>query len=178
MKVAEIADVSSEAVQNEVKKAFKRRIGRQKKKEERESLRPGRNIQPADRNIRYENTRSAIAEEGVVRLLLLDPVLFRETDELTAEDFTSPFLKKTFEMICRRYAESRELPIASIMAELDPPEASQLTVIMQKPEELSSGKTAIRDYIEKIKTEKMKKTARENLLSVSEIYREKKGYGG
>jgi replicative DNA helicase len=113
-----------------------------------------------------------------VRLLLLDPVLFQEAEDLTAEDFTSPFLKKTFEMISRRYKEGREVPIASIMAELEPPEASQLTVIMQKPETLASGKTAIRDYIEKIKTEKMKNNARENLLSITEKYRERKGYGG
>ena len=47
----------------EVNKAFKRRIAREKKKQEKIDLAPAQNLQPKSRSIRYDNMKSAMAEE-------------------------------------------------------------------------------------------------------------------
>ena len=40
------------------------------------------------------------------------------------------------------------------------------------------GEKALADYIEKIRTENLKKTSKDNLRAIAEMYKEKKGYGG
>lgn len=40
--------------------------------------------------MRYDNIRSARAEEGVLRLILLDSSLLEETEGLTGSEFSSP----------------------------------------------------------------------------------------
>ena len=72
---AQAAGVSPEAMAQEVKKAFARRVRKQQKQQERRDLTPAVQLQPKQRGLRYENIRSARAEEGVIRLLLLDPAL-------------------------------------------------------------------------------------------------------
>ena len=74
----------------EVKKAFQQRLRKEKKKQERRDLAPAVNQQPQTRELRYENIRSALAEEGVIRLLLLDPGLAGEMSGLTGKEFSSP----------------------------------------------------------------------------------------
>lgn len=87
---AETAGVSPEAVAQEVKKAFQRRLRKEQKQQERRDLTPAIQFQPRARGLRYENIRSARAEEGVLRLLLIDPSLHRELTQLRPEEFSSP----------------------------------------------------------------------------------------
>jgi DNA primase len=180
IKVSEAAGISAEAVKNEIKKAFSRRMSKAKKKQERENLSPSAKIQPADRAMRYENVYSAAAEEGVIRLLVMDPTLFRvaESFGLTEEDFTSPFLKKTYGLLVKRRNEDAEISPAALTAVMENAEASQFSVVIQKPESLPNGEKAMRDYIEKIRTERLKKNAKADPLAVLQKYREKTGYGG
>ena len=62
---AQTAGVSPETMALEVKKAFQQRLRKEKKKQERRDLAPAVNQQPQTRELRYENIRSALAEEGV-----------------------------------------------------------------------------------------------------------------
>lgn len=71
-RVAEWAGVSAEAIAQEVKKELRRRIFQEKKKKERRDLTPAAQLQPRERSLRYDNIRSARAEEGIIRLMLLD----------------------------------------------------------------------------------------------------------
>lgn len=177
-RVAEIAGVSMDAVKTEVKRAYARRAAAQKKRKERENMRPAIASQPKERSLRYENISSASAEEGVVRLLVADPTLIKMTESLNLDDFSSPFLRKTYEIIKSRYNDNRSVNLAVLSAELDSDEASRLTLIMQKPEDMAGREKAMSDYIEKIKTEKLKNTAKDDLLAVRDRLKEKKGYGG
>ena len=178
VRAAEYAGISPEAVRNEVNKAFKRRIAAARKRQEREETRPLTAAQPKDREIRYENVRSAVAEEGVIRLLMLEPSLIKHTSALKPEDFSSPFLRKLYEIVSEKAKDGNTVSVAALAGVLEPAEMSRLTVIMQKPEIMSGSTQAIADYIEKIKTEKLKRSGKEDLLAVSQKYREKKGYGG
>ncbi len=177
-RVAETAGISAEAVQNEVKKAYRRKAANQKRRQDRAEMQPKMSAQPQEREIRYENVVSATAEEGVIGLLLLDPELISETGRLKAEDFTSPFLSKAYKIIKERCLEGRSVSIPALTPEFESAEISRLTVIMKRPGSAGSGKKAMADYIEKIETEKLKKSAADDIMAVREKYREKKGYGG
>lgn len=179
-KVAEMAGVSAEAVKNEIKKAFKRRIAAEKKKKDKRELNVTANYQPSDKAIRYENVYSAAAEEGVIRLLMLDSELFDVTTELGfgAEDFTSPFLSKLFSIMLRRRDAGMDSAPAALVTELNNAEAAQFSVIIQRPESLPNGNKAMRDYITKIRAESLKRSAREDPMAVLQKYRDQTGCGG
>ena len=172
-KIAELAGVTSEAVAAEVKKAWRKRRSIERSRFERDSVRPNQTAQPTERSLRYENVSSAAAEEGVIRLLLLDPSLIGMTRELGEDDFTSPFLKKTFEEIKRRVYDGGTVSIPILSECLTPEEIGRLTSIVQKPEAMGGYTQAMRDYIDKIKTEKLKL----DFDAAVKRYREKKGYG-
>ena len=176
-RVAENAGVSPEAVKTEIKNAYKRRIAGEKKKREADISRPLRNVQPAERSIRYENVVSAVAEEGVIRLLLLEPELIGKCP-LEITDFTSPFLAKVYGLIRKRDSEGREISHPLLLSELSSEEASRLTVIMQKPERLTDSQASLKAYIDRIQTEKIKANAAADLTAIAQRYKEKKGYGG
>ena len=141
-------------------------------------MRPIIQSQPKDRSLKYENAPSALAEEGVIRLLMLDGEMMRMAQDLEVSDFTSPFLGRVFEMIRSSENRGEHLSLPLLTSQLEPAEAALITQICQKPEETATADIAMGDYIEKIKTEKLKSSAKDNLLAMQEKMREKKGYGG
>jgi len=177
-KVAQIAEVSTAAIKNEVTVMMRANLKRDKKEFEKDNKRPRQRIQPASRELRYKNDLSAIAEEGIIRCLILDPELIKNIIDtgFSQEEFTSAFLSKVYEILDKRISGGREVSQALIMSELETDEASQLTTILQKPESIAKGDRIIRDYITKIRAEKLKTQAptEETLL---EIKRKKEGKG-
>jgi DNA primase len=162
--VAKTIGISIEAIKNEVNKKLERKKGREKKDFEKETARPRTKIQPASRELRYTNDLSAVAEEGVIRWLVLDPILMKAANEMrfSKEEFTSDFLAKVYEIIERRLSGAREVNEALLLSELESDEASQLTKILQKPESLPHGERIIREYIEKIRVERLKQQVPDN----------------
>jgi len=177
-KVAQTAEVSTAAIKNEVTVMIRANLKRDKKEFEKDNKRPRQRIQPASRELRYKNDLSAIAEEGIIRCLILDPELIKNIIDtgFSQEEFTSAFLSKVYEILDKRISGGREISQALIMSELETDEASQLTAILQKPESIAKGDRIIRDYITKIRAEKLKTQAptEETLL---EIKRKKEGKG-
>ena len=84
--------------------------------------------------MQYKDVRSAVAEEGVIRLILLDPELINMTNDLKAEEFTSEFLGKAYSVLKERYLRGDSISIPQLSSEFDANEISCLTEIMQKPE--------------------------------------------
>ena len=66
-RAAQAAGLTAEALGLEVKRALRRKIAADKKQRERRELNPAVSLQPQERGLRYENLRSAMAEEGVCR---------------------------------------------------------------------------------------------------------------
>ena len=89
----------------EVQRAFKRRLGREKRTQERRDLNPAAELQPRERAMHYTTVRSAMAEEGVIRLLLLDDSLFPPAPPLREEDFSSPLLGRVFSLLWEQRAQ-------------------------------------------------------------------------
>ena len=77
-RAAEAAGLPAEAMRMEVERARKRSYAKEKKQQERREMNPVSDRQPIERGMRYANMRSAMAEEGVIRLLLQDDSLFPE----------------------------------------------------------------------------------------------------
>lgn len=115
----------------EVQRAFKRRAVRDRKARERQELNLTRSLQPADRAIRYDDLRSAMAEEGVIRLLMQDDSLFPDQPPLREDEFSSPLLGRIYGELwrCRGSGSS----MAALSASLTPEEMSHLTTLLQKP---------------------------------------------
>jgi DNA primase len=131
--------------------------------------------QPKQKSVRYRNIVSAAAEEGIIRLILLDPSLISSLD-IGREEFSSPFLGKVFTVIKSRHGEGKSLALASFAQVLTDEEMSRLAQIVEKPESLAEAGRSMKDYIAVIRTERLKST--DDLLAISEKMRERKGYGG
>lgn len=157
-KAAAAAGISGTAFAQEVERWRKGQIRHAKKKELRRDLTPTTTLQPQSRELRYENVRSARAEEGVLRLVLLDPALF-SLAEVEPEQFSAPVLGKAFQLLRDRHDQGLSVQLASLAGELTPEEMSHLTSVVQRPESLANGQRAMADYIETIKAETAQRCA-------------------
>lgn len=179
-KAAAAAGISGQAFAQEVERYRKNRTWQAKKRQERRDLTPAVRVQPRERELRYENVRSARAEEGVLRLLLLEPTLFPSVEGLEPDRFSAPVLAKIYGLLRQRHREGRSLQLAALTGELTAEEMSCLVEIMDQPQVLSNSEQALKDYIEIIETEALKRGGSEQdpLLAAREKFREKKAYGG
>ena len=178
-RAAQTAGLSPEAMKLEVQRAFKRRTARDRKARERQELNLTRSLQPADRAIRYDDLRSAMAEEGVIRLLMQDDSLFPDQPPLREDEFSSPLLGRIYGELwrCRGSGSS----MAALSASLTPEEMSHLTTLLQKPESTANAPQALADYIRIIREEGVKRSGRsamDALAAARDTYKDKKGYGG
>ncbi len=152
-RVADMAGVKPDAVLSETESRRKRRVRRAEKDFSRDNTRPERQSQPEKREFRYENPASALAEEGVIRLLSLEPELIKHP--LPApEEFSSSVLGHIFSVIKTRVEAGQTVNPPALSGELSADEMSLLVAIMQKPEDLSGSAAAMGDYIKKIHAER------------------------
>lgn len=150
-RVAQRAGVSKDAVLHEVDEHRKRQARTTRRKEERAALTPTANLQPKDRELRYEDPRSARAEEGVIHLLFLDPTLLKLCAPLEPESFSVPLWGRLFGMI--RAREGSPISPAVFDGELTGAEADLLSKLLQQPQSLAEGEQAMDDYIHIIQSE-------------------------
>ncbi len=130
-RVAEIGKVSADAIAMEVGKAYKRRMAREKKKQEAVDLAPAKNLQPKSRSIRYDNMKSAMAEEKLLAMLLKEPALFDKTGQLSEKAFSVPLLGRAYGQLQRRQQQGLEVKLG-ILEELTGEEMSHLAAITQR----------------------------------------------
>ena len=130
-RVAEAGKISLDAMKIEVDKAYKRRIYREKKKQEQIDLAPTKALQPKTRSNSYDNMKSAMAEEEIVATVLREPAMLDQTRELSEEKFSSPLLGKVFGQLRLRYHEAREVSIAGLEG-LTQEEMSHIALIVQR----------------------------------------------
>ena len=176
---AQTAGVSPETMALEVKKAFQQRLRKEKKKQERRDLAPAVNQQPQTRELRYENIRSALAEEGVIRLLLLDPGLAGEMGGLTGKEFSSPLLGRVFDLLMDRAGQHLNLSLPALAGDLTAPEMDHMARVAQKPESVANSRRSLSDYIAVIRGEGLKRSGQSEealLLAAQKKNLEKKAY--
>ena len=180
-RAAEMAGISREAMGMEVKRARGRRKRQDRRALQKESLNVAALHQPKDRSLRYTDHRSAMAEEGVVRLLFLDGTLARRCGELEPEAFSSPLLGSVYRYQREMDGQGRSPALAGLEGRLAPEEMSHLTTILQKPEVLSNAGRSLPDYIQIIKTSAAKRQGdggADPLAAAVDRLKERKGTGG
>ena len=181
VRAAETAKISPEAMRLEVQRAFKRRLSQEKRTELRRDLNPAAQLQPKERTLRYDNIRSARAEEGLLRLLILDESLFPAQQPLREEQFSSPLLGRAFALLWQAREDGRAVTPAVLSEALTPEEMSHISAVCQQPESPQHARQALADYIRIVQEESDKRAGRQAadpLLAATEKYKDKKGTGG
>ncbi len=130
-RVAEKAKISPAAMKLEIERAWKRRDRNQKKQQEKIDLSPARNLQPKSRNIRYDNMKSAMAEEGVIALALREPALLDRTGSLKSEIFSSTLLGRVYDQLQKRHQQGLEVSLA-VLEDLSQEEMSHMVGVLQR----------------------------------------------
>ena len=174
-RAAEAAKISPEAMKIEVQKAYKRRLSREKRKQEKIDLAPARNMQPQSRQIRYDNVKSAAAEERVVASVMKEPALFSEIPELTPEEFSVPILAKVFSQQLQRHREGQDATLTGLV-DFTSEEMAHIAGILQRYDEPVNAQ-ALRDCARTIRMEHQTGTVRteEDIMALRSRLRERKG---
>ena len=178
IRVAGQAGVGQDAVIREVERRRKQLLRKASRSEEQELNRPERMAQPADKQLRYRNPVSAAAEEGVIRLLYLEPELVRENDLLDASMFSSEALGRIYTILRQKIEEGSAISVSALSGALSQEEMNLLVNILQKPEVLSSGRRALQDYIARIREQHELEAggSEMDLNALRDRLRERKGY--
>ncbi len=174
-RVAEAAGITPEAMKLELKKAFKIRIAREKKQQEKIDLAPVRALQPKSRTIRYDNIKSAMAEEGVLSLILRDPALLDQSVGLEPEEFSSELLGKAYSQLRARWQQGLEVSLG-VLEELTQEEFAHLAGIAQR-QEGPVNEQALADCVRTIHAEHQAATvsSEDDLRALQARLKERKG---
>lgn len=174
-RVAEAAGISFDAVKLEVNKAFKRRMARERKKQEKIDLAPAEALQPKFRNIHYDNVKSAMAEETVIAMVMKVPALLDQLKELSPEQFSVPLLGRVYAQLLERYRSGLEIS-PGVLTDLQSDEMSHLVGVLLRHEG-PVDEQALADCMRTIRSEHAAAnvSSEEDLLAYRTKLRERKG---
>ena len=174
-RVAEGAGISMDAMKLEVNKAFKRRMAMKKKQQEKADLAPMKALQPKARSIRYDNMKSAMAEEGIIAQALRANALLDQATKLKPEDFSVPLLGKVYGQMLARHHQGLEVSLA-VLEDLEPEEMSHLSGIYQRQQGPVSEQ-AFQDCVRTVLAQHQSAsvTSDDDLLALSNKLKERKG---
>ena len=175
-RVAETAKISPEAMKLEVDKAYKRRVARDKKKQEKIDLAPAQTLQPKARGIRYDNVKSAMAEETLLAQVLREPALLEKTRNLQAEEFSAPLLAKVYSQLRTRYDSGLEVR-AAVLEDLSAEESAHIALVLQRQEGNVSDQV-VADCVRTIQSQHQASQvhSEQDLLAMREQLKQRKGY--
>lgn len=175
--LSEITGVGKPALLQEIQRVMAIRLRTAKKKQARREMIPVNQIQPKNRQLRYENPRSARAEEGILRLLMLDGSLVRQTQGLEPSQFSSPVLGKIYAVLLGHLSQGRSLQLGALEGELEGEEITLLATILGQPVSMEHSAAAMADYRAVIEREAMRRQNTNDeavLLAARDTYRKKK----
>ncbi|MBE7008326.1 MAG: DNA primase [Ruminococcaceae bacterium] len=169
VRAAEDAGITADALKTEVSRALSRKIKKDRREQEKRDLRPATAAQPKERSMRYENTRSALAEEGIVRLLTLDDSLFGGEPPLREGEFSSPLLARFFFALWQQRGTPGGVRLSALDGVFSSDELGHLTGILQKPESTDhdARSRALADYLRVIKEESERRANAEDPLAAA-----------
>ncbi len=175
-RIAESAKISLEAMKLEVGKAFKRRQARERRQQEKKDLAPARNVQPKSRTIRYDNVRSAVAEETILAMAMRDGALLDRIGMLTPQCFSSQLLGKVFAQMLSRHGQGLEVSTA-VLEDLSSEEMSHIAYICQRqqgPVDEQAFADCIRTVLDE--HEKQSVDSQDKLMALRNKMKESKGF--
>ncbi len=179
-RAAEAAGLTPEVMKLEVGRAYKRRTERERREQERRDMDIAATVRPQSKELRYDNLRSAVAEEGILRMLLRQPELFDRAGALEAEQFSVPMFAKSYAFLRERWQKGQTVTPSTLSECLDGNEMAHLTAVLQKNDTLVSQEAfddCKRIVCEEYRSRNLTGSA-EELRRLQEAMRKKKGYGG
>ena len=178
-RAAEAAGITPEAMQLEVKKAYRKSRAIEKRKREAQELDIARQRAPKIRAIHYDNLRSATAEEGLICMLLREPELIAGV-KLPAEACSVDLFGRMLTQLRQRVQSGRPVSLAAMEGDFTPEEMSHLSYILSKDTSPVSDE-ALADYLRVIQEEYEGRTrarSEDSLRLLAEQKRSTKQYGG
>ena len=178
-RAAEAAGITPEAMQLEVKKAYRRSRAIEKRKREAQELDIARQRAPKTRAIRYDDLRSAAAEEGLICTLLREPELIADV-KLPAEACSVDLFGRVLTQLRQRVQSGRPVSLAALEGDFTPEEMSHLSYILSKDTSPVSDE-ALADYLRVIQEEYEGRTrtrSEDSLRLLAEQMKTTKQYGG
>ena len=174
-RAAEAAGISTDAMKLEINKAFKRRVAREKKKQEAIDLAPAKNLQPKSRSFRYDNVKSAMAEEAVIAMALKVPALLDQAKSLKPSHFSSALLGRVYEQLQTRHLQGLEVSVG-VLTDLSAEEMSHVASIVQR-QQGPVNEQALDDCIKTIFAEHQSAnvSTEDDLLAYQKKLKESKG---
>ena len=175
-RVAEAAGISMEAMNLEVFRARKRRLAKERKKQEKIDLAPARSLQPKSRSIRYDNLKSAMAEELLLAMILKEPALLDQTGSLQPEMFSSELLGRVYRQLRKRHEQGFEVNLSGL-EDMKPEEMSHIAGVAQR-QTGPVNEQALLDCVRIIQREHQATGAKseEDLMAMRDSMQKRKGY--
>jgi len=174
-RVAEIGKISFDSMKLEIGKAFKRRMARERTKQERIDLAPAQALQPKARSIRYDNMKSAMAEEGIIAQVLREPALLDQAAGLSGQQFSVPLLGRVYDQLLARHNQGLEVNLG-VLTDLTDEEMSHIAGITQR-QQGTVNETAFRDCVATIRgiSQSKKVSSNDDLMAFRNKLKESKG---
>ena len=177
-RAAEICKISYEAMRIEINKAFAHRRKQLQKKQEKADLAPVQNLQPKTRQFRYDNVKSAVAEETVLAMILKEPVLLDKTTQLHRDMFSSSVLGRAYGQLRDRFYNGMEVSTA-VLEDMTAEEMAHIAGIVQRHES-PVNENVLNDCVATICSEFQSRnvSSDDDLLALREKLKERKGLKG
>ena len=177
-RAAEAAGISADAMKLEVGKAYKKRRAAAERKQLAADLAPAKQQQPLVRGIRYDNIRSAVAEEGLLRMLLKEPELI-PTIHLESGHCSVPLFSRVLDTLRERFANGQPVSLGALEGAVSQEEMAHLTRVVNRKDMMVSEQ-AVGDYVRTIEEEYLRTHEKggETLLQLARQKKETGGYGG
>lgn len=150
-RAAEKAGVSYDSLKLEIEKA-KRALGKkQKRQQEKIALSPAVQIQPQAKGLRYDNVRSARAEEQILAMVFREPALLDQVN-LTPDAFSVPLFSRCFAAVKDRFSHGLQVNLGSLEG-FTPEETAHLVRILQSYD-APIQENALRECVDTVLREK------------------------
>ncbi|MEG2570566.1 MAG: DNA primase, partial [Clostridia bacterium] len=130
-RTAKIASVSPEAIKLEVDRARRAFIKKRERDDNRHDLTPVANAQPRARGLRFDNPKSARAEEGLVAALVArTDWIDAARERVVPDDFSAPMLAAVYTAILAIYDSGREVTAPAVLSAVSPDETAHITGVL------------------------------------------------
>ena len=178
-RTAKQVGIPADALGREVERTRKTLLAKKKKEQDRQEMFPLSQKGSAARTLKYENPKSAVAEEKLLALLMARPELMEAIGgRLTPEMFSVPIFGKVFARMEELHRENSGFTLTALTRECTPEETSQLTGVFAKF--VGGDEAALSDYVALIEREQWKKNhadSDEALREAMKRFQEKKSDG-
>ena len=175
-RISQIASIDSKIIEDEISRRRSAMIKRARAGETRSAANPAVSMKEAGVKIRFSNPASAKAEEGVIRLIFLDPSL-ADPVPINPEEFSSPELANIYTIILELIQNHSKPEISVLSGRLSSDEMSLLVSIQNSPEILSSGRSTMNDYVKRIRDLANSAASGSDLIEIANALKNKgKGY--